>query len=85
MPSFSEKVYTVVKGIPSGSTMTYRDVAAAAGSPRAARAVANLMADNYDSNIPCHRVIKSNGTPGGYNRGGEAAKRAILRREGVTI
>lgn len=85
MTDFSAKVLTVVKNIPKGQVMSYRRVAEMAGSPQAARAVANLMAQNFDPAIPCHRVVKSDGRPGGYNRGGESAKRAILRSEGVTI
>lgn len=65
--------------------MTYQEVAAACGRPQAARAVANVMAANYDASVPCHRVIKSDGTPGGYNRGGTPAKVALLRKEGVIL
>lgn len=65
--------------------MTYRSVATAAGNPKAARAVANLMAKNFDPSIPCHRVIRSDGTLGGYNRGGEAAKMQILQKEGAIL
>lgn len=61
--------------------MTYQEVAVAAGSPRASRAVANIMAKNFNPAVPCHRVIRSDGKLGGYNRGGEAAKRAILEQE----
>lgn len=61
--------------------MSYKDVAAAAGSPRAYRRVATLMKQNFDPTIPCHRVIHSDGTVGDYNRGGPAAKRAILEEE----
>ena len=81
--TFPEKVKNVVKFIPVGKTMTYKQVAHAAGNEKAARAVANLMAQNYDLEIPCHRVIRSNGTLGGYNRGGIDKKRAILQKEGV--
>lgn len=69
-----------MKKIPKGSTRTYREVAAAAGRPNAYRAVGNILNKNYDPTIPCHRVIRSDGSPGGYNRG-TAAKRAILARE----
>lgn len=85
MPNFSEKVRAVVADIPRGSVMTYGAVAAAAGNPRAARAVAQIMARNFDSHIPCHRVIRSDGTLGGYNRGGTAKKALLLRDEGVTL
>lgn len=62
--------------------MSYQAVAAAAGNPKAARAVARILANNYDPTIPCHRVIRSDGSLGGYNRGGEKVKRAVLCREG---
>jgi O-6-methylguanine DNA methyltransferase len=79
--SFGEAVKAVVRTIPKGKVMTYKEVATAAGKPAAFRAVANIMAKNYDSSVPCHRVIRSDGTLGGYNRGGEAGKRAILEAE----
>ena len=82
---FAVKVRNAVRNIPKGKTMTYKQVAEKAGNPRAARAVARIMAANYDPSVPCHRVIRSNGKLGGYNRGGEVRKRAILRSEGVTI
>lgn len=85
MTDFQMKVREVVRQIPRGSTASYQTVAILAGSPRAYRAVATIMANNLDPAIPCHRVIKSNGSPGDYNRGGEEAKRAILRSEGVII
>lgn len=65
--------------------MTYKEVATRAGNAKASRAVAHIMAANFDPDIPCHRVIRSDGTLGGYNRGGETAKRAILTREGVEL
>ena len=82
MTTFSENIRAVVRKIPKGSVLTYKQVAEKAGNPKAARAVANVMAANYDQTVPCHRVIRSDGKLGGYNRGGEAAKRAILEREG---
>jgi len=85
MTIFSENVHKVVKGIPKGQMMTYKAVAAAAGNPKAARAVANLMAKNYSPDIPCHRVIRSDGALGGYNRGGEVEKRNILQKEGAIL
>lgn len=79
--SFKEAALAVVRAIPKGQTMSYKEVAIAAKSPLAARAVARLMSANYDETVPCHRVIKSNGQLGGYNRGGEAVKRGILESE----
>lgn len=66
---FARRVQTVVKRIPKGQTMTYKQVAALAGRPRAYRAVGNILNRNHDPAIPCHRVVRSDGTPGGYNRG----------------
>lgn len=82
MTDFSEKVRAVVRKIPIGSVLTYKEVAVKAGNPKAARAVANVMAANYDPTVPCHRVIRSDGGLGGYNRGGIDAKRLILENEG---
>ncbi|MFM2339392.1 MAG: hypothetical protein RLZZ360_28 [Candidatus Parcubacteria bacterium] len=85
MSEFSEKVHSVVKAIPKGQVLTYNEVAKRAGNPKAARAVANLMAKNYNPDIPCHRVIRSDGGLGGYNRGGEVEKRKILQKEGAIL
>jgi O-6-methylguanine DNA methyltransferase len=81
--SFSEKVQDIVSAIPKGKTMTYKEVAKRAGSPGAARAVGTLMKANFDPKIPCHRVIRSDGKIGDYNRGGPSAKRALLEKEGA--
>ena len=83
MKSFSDKVRDIVRKIPKGKTMTYKEVAARAGNPKAARAVGAVMRTNYDPSIPCHRVISSDGSMGGYNRGGVERKREILFEEKV--
>jgi len=80
MKSFSEKVLFVVSKIPKGSTLTYKEVAIRASSPRAYRAVGNILNKNYDNKVPCHRVIRSDGQSGGYNRGAKE-KRARLFSE----
>ena len=82
MTEFQDKIRTVVRKIPKGKVMTYKEVAVASGRPAAARAVAQVMANNYDETVPCHRVIRSDGGLGGYNRGGIEKKRSILRSEG---
>ncbi len=81
--TFTEKVKAIVSKIPKGSVMTYGAVARLAGSPGAGRAVGSIMASNYDPKVPCHRVIRSDGKIGAYNRGGEKAKRALLIKEGA--
>ena len=81
--TFSNKVRQVVRRIPKGKTMTYREVAAKAGNPKAARAVGAVMRANYDESIPCHRVVRSDGSFGEYNRGGTLRKQVILKEEGA--
>jgi O-6-methylguanine DNA methyltransferase len=81
--SFAEKVRRVVAAIPRGKTLTYKEVAVRAGVSAAARAVGSLMRKNHDPKVPCHRVIRSDGEVGEYNRGGSAAKRALLEKEGA--
>jgi len=57
--------------------MTYKQVAEKAGIPNACRAVGNILNKNFDSKIPCHRVIRSDGKIGGYNRGAEKKKEIL--------
>ncbi len=80
--SFTESVYKIVANIPKGEVLTYKQVAEKAGNFRACRAVGNILNKNYDSNIPCHRVVRSDGKIGGYNRG-RNKKIEILKREGA--
>jgi len=80
MKDFQEKVYDVVRRIPSGETMSYRQVAQKAGRPKAWRAVGNILNKNTDPGIPCHRVIRSDGSLGGYNRG-VRIKKKLLKNE----
>ncbi|MDQ5929836.1 MAG: methylated-DNA-[protein]-cysteine S-methyltransferase [Bacteroidota bacterium] len=82
MKSFKEKVLEIVMKIPKGSVMTYKQVAEKAGSPNAARAVGSIMKSNFNPKIPCHRVIRSDGIAGEYNRGREEKIRK-LRTEGA--
>ena len=82
--SFSEKVLIVVSKIKKGEVLTYKEVAKKAGKPKAFRAVGNILHKNYDPKIPCHRVVRSDGKTGGYNRG-KKRKMEILKKEGVEI
>ncbi len=79
--TFSHKVLVVVAKIPRGKVMTYAEVARKAGSPRAVRAVGTILSKNYRPDVPCHRVIRSDGKLGQYNRGADEKKR-ILKKEG---
>ena len=84
---FQLQVWNYLKKIPSGSVKTYKQVAIAINKPKSARAVANACAKNpYAPNIPCHRVIRSDGGLGGYSgRGGVDQKLKLLRSEKVDI
>ena len=78
--SFKEKVFEVTRTIPEGSVLTYKQVAIKAGRPKAYRAVGNILNKNYDPKIFCHRVVRSDGKSGGYNRGADI-KLALLKKE----
>ena len=84
---FQLKVWGFIRKIPKGSVKTYAQVAKAIGKPLAVRAVANAIGKNpYPPKIPCHRIIKSDGTLGGYSgKGGIKTKRKLLKNEGITL
>lgn len=84
MTDFQAKVIAVVRDIPSGKVLSYKEVAEKAGFPRAYRAVGSILRKNKNSEIPCHRVVKSNRSPGGYN-GGEKEKELRLISEKATF
>ena len=79
--TFTQKVLEIVRKIPAGTTMSYAQVASLAGHPNAARAVGTIMSKNFDPEIPCHRVIRSDGKIGNYNRGGIQRKIQMLQDE----
>ena len=84
---FQTKVWKYLKKIPKGKVKTYLEVAKAIGKPKAYRAVANAVGKNpFPPKIPCHRVIRSDGSLGGYSgRGGTKQKRRLLELEGVFL
>ena len=84
---FQLKVWAYLKKIPRGRVKTYSEVAKAIGKPLAVRAVANAIGKNpLAPQIPCHRVIRSDGSLGGYSgKGGIKTKRLLLKKEGVTL
>jgi len=86
LPNFHRKVFEVVRTIPAGETLSYGEVAAAAGSPGAARAVGQALGRNpYPIVIPCHRVLAAGGRIGGFTAtGGVTVKERMLAAEGVT-
>ena len=84
---FQLKVWAYLRKIPRGSVKTYSQVAKAIGNPLAVRAVANAIGKNpYAPKIPCHRVIRSDGSLGGYSgRGGIKTKKFLLKKEGIKL
>jgi AraC family transcriptional regulator of adaptative response/methylated-DNA-[protein]-cysteine methyltransferase len=82
--AFQQRVWEALRHIPAGATESYAAVAAKIGAPRAARAVAQACASNALAVVvPCHRVVRGDGAPGGY-RWGEPRKRELLRREAAS-
>ena len=84
---FQLKVCNYLKKIPKGKVKSYLDVAKAIGKPKAFRAVANAVGKNpYPPLIPCHRVIRSDGSLGGYSgKGGIKEKRRLLLKEKANL
>ena len=84
---FQVKVWRFLEKIPRGKTKTYSEIAKAIGKPLAIRAVANAIGKNpYPPRIPCHRVIKSDSSIGGYSgKGGIKTKKILLKKEGIKL
>jgi O-6-methylguanine DNA methyltransferase len=91
---FKQKVLKLVSQIPKGRVSTYKEIAKKAGKPKAYRAVGNILKMNHKSqvadckfpivNVPCHRIIKTDGSLGGY-AAGIKKKKLLLQKEGVKI
>jgi len=82
---FQRRVYKAVSSIRPGQARSYKWVAEKIGSPGAYRAVGNALNKNpHMGVVPCHRVIKSDGSPGGFSRG-KRKKKELLRREGLDV
>ncbi len=84
---FQKKVWNYLKTIRKGTVKTYKQVAIAINRPKSARAVANAVGKNpFAPKIPCHRVIRSDGSLGGYSgKGGIKTKKLLLKREGIIV
>jgi len=82
--NFNEKCYELLKKFPKGKVTTYKEIAKALNT-KAYRAVGNAMNKNPNPiEVPCHRVVKADGSVGGYANGSEA-KISLLKEEGVDI
>jgi len=84
---FQIKVWKYLMKIPKGKVKTYKQVAIGINRPKAARAVANACGKNpYAPLVPCHRVIRSDGTLGGFSSpGGTKTKKKLLKKEGFSL
>ena len=84
---FQLKVWKYLKTIPKGQVKTYKQVAIGIKSPKSARAVANACGKNpYSPKVPCHRVIRSDGSLGGFSSpGGIKLKKKLLKNEGFSF
>lgn len=81
---FAERIYRTLQQVPAGKVTTYGDLAKAAGL-KGARAVGRAMNSNpFAPRVPCHRVVRGDGSLGGFARGARA-KIALLNAEGITI
>ena len=82
---FQINVWEEIKKIPKGQTRTYKEIALALKKPKSSRAVANACGKNpFLIEIPCHRVIRSDGKLGGFSgKGGIKQKRKLLKEEGA--
>jgi len=84
---FQIKVWNYLKKIPKGKLRTYSQVAKAINKPLAVRAVANAIGKNpFPPIIPCHRVVRSDGSLGGYSgKGGVTTKKVLLKKEKIHL
>lgn len=89
MNEFSVSVWELTKRIPRGKVSTYGEIAKALGRPKASRAVGQALKRNpYAPHVPCHRVVRSDGTIGGFRGAGMndiKEKAEMLRKEGVVV
>ncbi|MFH1663579.1 MAG: MGMT family protein [archaeon] len=83
--NFNERVWNTIKKIPKGKISTYEEISKAVGKPKAFRAVGNACNKNpFSPRVPCHRVVKSNGSLGGF-ASGTKKKIQLLKKEGVQV
>ncbi len=85
-PAYRQEVWKAMREVPAGETVSYAELAQMSGRPQAHRAAASACSHNLIAfAVPCHRVIRSDGTLGGYGFGGLHIKRSLLAREGIRL
>ena len=77
-------IYSIVSKIPQGRVMTYKQIAILSGLKNPRNVGLALHRNTDGDKVPCHRVIRSDGKPGGYNRG-RRAKMRLLKKEGILL
>ncbi len=87
VPAFNRKVYEIARGIPTGATLTYGDIAKRLGDIALSRDVGRALGENpFPIIVPCHRVLAAGGKPGGFSaNGGTATKLRMLAIEGAYV
>lgn len=86
MSGLYKQIYNIVKQVPAGFVTTYGDVAAQTGNPRRSRIVGTAMAACNDNTVPCHRVIRKDGSiDGTFGLGGREYKKFLLENENITF
>ena len=86
MSGLYKQIYSIVKQVPAGFVTTYGDVAAQTGNPRRSRIVGTAMAACNDNTVPCHRVIRKDGSiDGTFGLGGREYKKFLLENENITF
>ena len=87
LTQFEQKVIEQLKKIPKGKVTTYGEIAKSLKKPKSSRAVGNAVGKNpFAPKVPCHRVVKSDGSLGGYSgKGGVQTKIKLLKKEGVEV
>ena len=81
---FQKKVWNVIANIPKGKVLTYQELAMKIGNPKSFRAVASACGKNpFLPEVPCHRVVRKDGSLGGYSaKGGISKKKKLIKKEG---
>ncbi|MBQ7903503.1 MAG: MGMT family protein [Oscillospiraceae bacterium] len=86
MSGLYKSIFEMVKAVPEGMVTTYGQLAAKSGNPRRSRIIGGAMARCNDSSVPCHRVVRKDGSlPSSFGIGGREYQRFLLENEGVTF
>ena len=85
MKTFTEQIYDIVRKIPKGKYMTYKEITAKIGRPNASRAIGTALSKNYFPNVPYHHIIRTNGKINKYNQKKIKTKLEILKKKNTIL